>query len=455
MDGPATIQGLPNELLDIILGYLESPAPADAWLKCSPSSGAVSSSDCQQPLKSASLVSKKWRDVANQHLFRRVVWRVDKTAVQGLETEIDRSGAISPLRFVRDNELVPYVDSFTMVVNDQPVQKSVPSDIILSDFAPEKRVTYDTDMNWLWATILEDIDPLRLTLVASPKTLAWLFSRMIFLADEWCFSASHHIVSLSRESRQTLEIVSRTGQDASDSGSDSTTTNSSAASSRTSVSSYMSRRPTRRTPCNLFTMKPWASVLLNEGSNSRVYKVYEYSLKRPPSILGALLGCEEHPNNTPLLPHSVRNLSYICDSPVSSHWNVVIRFLPRLDKFYFRVSAPTPPPSPFRPGHNAESNYAALRRNDLYLSLMRAAFGKRRANGNSSINWRYLQEIESGDQDNESCMYLMENNFVAQREKRGWAIVRPGFIRDETVPIPLPGEDDEGDAWSDSDSDWL
>ena len=183
-----------------------------------------------------------------------------------------------------------------------------------------------------------------------------------------------------------------------------------------------------------------------------VYRLYEYTLKRPPSILGALLGCEEYPNNSPLIPHSVRSLSYICTAPVSGHWNQIIRFLPRLDKFFFRVWNPNPA-NYHHFGSTVESMHVMLRRNDLYLSLMRAVFGRRRSTRNSSINWRYLKEIESGDQENDACMYLMSNTMVTRRAKRGWCLEKPGLlVRDDSVPVPPPGqEDDDDDDWSGSD----
>lgn len=173
-------------------------------------------------------------------------------------------------------------------------------------------------------------------------------------------------------------------------------------------------------------------------------------MKRPPSILGALLGCEEYPNNSPLIPHSVRDMSYICSLPTPSHWNVIIRFLPQLDRFFFRVSGPDSWDLS-RLGSSPEPMEARIRRTDLYISLMRAAFGKRRANGNSSLNWRYLQEIESGDTSNEHAMHMMETTLVGQRKRQGWDLSRPGFFaRDEAMSIAIPGGND-GESDSESD----
>ncbi len=75
-------------------------------------------------------------------------------------------------------------------------------------------------------------------------------------------------------------------------------------------------------------MRPWTALLLNEGSSTRVYQTYEFFHKRPPSILGALLGSEEFPNDIPLLPLTIKSLGYVAIFPLSSHFSTLVRFLP-------------------------------------------------------------------------------------------------------------------------------
>ena len=217
MDGSVGIGRLPNELLYSVFGHLETPGQPAACLQSIPAD--IVSNHSHQALKATSLVCKRWRHVSKEHLFRHLVWRIDRHSLQRLEGDPDRSAAIPPLRFIHDNNLACHVDSFTLIISNPPQNRPPISDIILSDFAPEKHLAFNVEMNWLWATILEEVDPLRLTIVASPKTLAWLFSRMVFLGDDLYFYAPHHIVSVARESRERLEPVPTSSQDLSDSGS--------------------------------------------------------------------------------------------------------------------------------------------------------------------------------------------------------------------------------------------
>lgn len=217
MEEPVGINSLPNELLGNIFQYLDASPPAN-HLQLSPTEFL----ECRgpQPLKEVALVCERWRGVANTRLFRRLVWCVDKPYLERLECTPDRQAAMPPLHFVRKHGLASSVEALTIVVADCLSRPSGSSDCFLSDFAPEKHLTYDTDMNWLWATLLEDIDPLRFTLVASPRTLAWLFSRMVVLANDWCFNASQHIVSISRNNRGHPASLASALQEVSDSGSD-------------------------------------------------------------------------------------------------------------------------------------------------------------------------------------------------------------------------------------------
>lgn len=77
---------------------------------------------------------------------------------------------------------------------------------------------------------------------------------------------------------------------------------------------------------------------MNEGSSTPAYTTYEFFLKRPPSMLGALLGSEEFPNDKPLIPPTVRSLSYIAIFPLSSHFRTLTDHLPyHLQRLYVQL----------------------------------------------------------------------------------------------------------------------
>jgi hypothetical protein len=68
-----------------------------------------------------------------------------------------------------------------------------------------------------------------------------------------------------------------------------------------------------------------------------VYGVAEFWLRRQPSILGALLGCEEFPNDTPLIPPTVVDFNYIAIFPLASHFEILVRHLPRIERLFVRI----------------------------------------------------------------------------------------------------------------------
>ncbi|KXJ87740.1 hypothetical protein Micbo1qcDRAFT_167315 [Microdochium bolleyi] len=165
-------------------------------------------------------------------------------------------------------------------------------------------------------------------------------SRMLFLEDAWSFSIPYHVLSLSRPDRKggvgcnaqhdlatPINSHTRLG----------TTERQRAV--RTGGQSHRQGSRRRRPPtCPLFTIRPWTSILLNEGSSTKVYRTYEFFLRQPPSMLTALLGCGEYPNDQPLVPASVVDFSYIAVFPLSSHFANLVRNLPRVKRLYVQLA---------------------------------------------------------------------------------------------------------------------
>ena len=54
-------------------------------------------------------------------------------------------------------------------------------------------------------------------------------------------------------------------------------------------------------------------------------------------MLGALLGAEEFPNDEPLIPSTIRDLSYVGIFPLSTHFNTLVQNLPRIDRLFVQL----------------------------------------------------------------------------------------------------------------------
>lgn len=333
----AAVETLPPELMDQIFGYLVRPPPSASRLHDQPKPTMLRARGDDDPpcdLKSLSLVNKRWRAMTLPTLFRHVHWALDRWDLLLAEPKADldqdqdqddaAASSLPLLPFLSDNGLGRHVDTLTMVVGDSLEHLSrVPQGHPGRAHLAEQAKTYNEDNNWVWRLLFSVMDPTRITVIASPQMLASLLSRMLFLGDAWSFTPLCHILSLSREDRQSAP---------------------------SDTPDTASAGPSRARPSQLFTVRPWTSLLLNEGSSVRVYSTYDFIFKRPPSILGALLGAEQSPNDRPLVPTTIRNLAYVGIFPLSSHFHVLVNHLPRLDRLFVQlVPRDRDPPAPEGP----------------------------------------------------------------------------------------------------------
>lgn len=345
-------------MLSHIFSFLDSPAPSDERLHDQPHAHMLKEPDLSsQNLKNLSLVSKQWRATVLPLLFRNAIWYLDQSdlSLVDLEQSSGPHSMIPLLSFVRDNNLTSYVKTLTLVVVKSTrvrstggggVELARPGDSEISPdpFGPLNRAGRERDMvfnentNWLWNLIFDLLDPLRFTIIASPRALASLLARMLFLGDAWSFYQSHHVLSLSRSQTKVAspDKEDEVGPTHEEEGPSTSLAPASAAQSSSSSSSS-AHHPAKRIPCDLFTTRPWTALLLNEGSSTRVYKTYEYYHRRPPSMLGALLGAEEYPNDEPLIPSTIRDLSYVGIFPLSTHFNTLVQNLPRIDRLFVQL----------------------------------------------------------------------------------------------------------------------
>ncbi|KAI0018701.1 hypothetical protein F4780DRAFT_781080 [Xylariomycetidae sp. FL0641] len=415
---------MPPELLLEVFSYLDGPAPSELTLHDQPSEGMLSAASpfacC--PLKSVSLVSKTWRALVLQLLFRHVLWR---PAVSSLS-----AFTLNPLPLLKFLEAYPglprSVRSFTLLVSfDDPVAAA-------QQVTPRVR---EQDLQWLWEQIFATLDPLRFTIVARPTALAALLGRMLFLDDAWSFDMPYHVLSLSRPDRGGLEI-----KEAAEQGAKAVEEAlSPAGPARTSRGGRV-----KAPPSPLFHLRPWRAVLLNEGSSVKVYRTYEFFLRRPPSMLGALLGCEEAPNNTPMIPSTVTDFSYVAIFPLSTHFETLLQHLPRIERLYVQL---TP-----KAGDNILDDENEMRhvdpadlwmeRNTSYSFLMRKIAMMPTLDGPAAAdddddtdNWGALRVFESGDAADREAWDIAIRHLettqamaTAQPATTGWKVEREGVL---------------------------
>ncbi|KAK3681322.1 F-box domain-containing protein [Podospora appendiculata] len=323
---PATIASLPPELLALVFHHVAETAPSEVRLHDQPKTDFLQ--DPNRPLKHASLVSWHWRTIALPILFCHVVWTLDwwdmyHVVEQGRRR--DPFERLPLLGFLSDRGLGRHVDTLTIIITNHmrgTTSSPPPTTGSQASGSSSHLATYFEDNNWVWDLLFSVVDPRRFTLVATPKILARLLSRMLFIGDAWSFNINPlHVLSLSRPTKGPLPSSS----------------SSSSPPPTTTATSSKNPNPPQAATTRLFTIRPWTGLLLNEGSSTRVYRTYEFFLRRPPSILGALLGSEEAPNDTLLIPRTVTSLSYVAIFPLSSHFTTLVSHLPRLDRLFVQL----------------------------------------------------------------------------------------------------------------------
>ncbi|KAH7025758.1 uncharacterized protein B0I36DRAFT_365425 [Microdochium trichocladiopsis] len=322
---------LPPEIVLSIFSWLDATPPSETNLYDQPSAVMLRGSPGSVNLKQASLVSKTWRTMALPMLFEHVAWIPHVSSLSAFTLN-----PIPLLRFLEEQGLSRFVTTFTLLVD------FVDRDAESHDLSPQIR---PVDLEWLFDQIFSVLDPLRFTVIAPPTTLAAFMSRMLFLEDAWSFSIPYHVLSLSRPARvrhsdgMIHTDISSMSKKSQPPAPPPNTSRSAAQPTRTNTRGHLHISRRARPPvCPLFTIRPWTSLLLNEGSSTKVYRTYEFFLRQPPSMLSALLGCGEYPNDQPLVPASVVEFSYIAVFPLSSHFATLVRHLPRVKRLYVQLA---------------------------------------------------------------------------------------------------------------------
>lgn len=170
-----------------------------------------------------------------------------------------------------------------------------------------------------------------------------------------------------------------------------------------------------------------------------MYRVYEFFLRRPPSILGALLGCEDFPNDAPLIPPTVVDFNYIAIFPLSSHFEILLEHLPRIDRLFVQLVP--------KLGNGALEDMDEMRhidpadlwmeRNTSYSFMMRELTSVT----NPQSNWSLLQVVETGDATSDREAWELAVEFLEGSGIQSWKSEREGvFVRQL--------DDGESENWS-------
>lgn len=478
MQQRVTIEALPPELLSNVFEFLDSAPPSDTRLHDQPKRDMFRVSETD--LKSVSLVSRRWRGVVLPLLFRHASWSLDRWDLPVIEPDSAARPPDNPpfLRFLRDNNLGRYVDTLVIRMEnsrknhtrraeigrilDQAGSNAAGDGLDQDAAAPvnektrartQQHVTimnrwaiYDEDVGWFWNLIFATVDPLRLTLVASPQILASLLARAIFLGDAWSFDPNPlHILSLSRDTRSMAKAGGSKRPPRQD--------ESSSAASGSCIS--FTRPPTTppedgdengeclgsSTPSDkanrLFTIRPWKHLLLNEGSSTRVYRNYEYYLRRPPSILGALLGGSSigYNSNKPIFPSTVTSFAYVAIFPLSGHFSTLIEKLPRVDRLFVQL---VPRNDILRDKDEmrlVQPSDLWMERNSCYSKIMQELLTTNDlwSPGPAAQSWRQLRVFESGDAADKEAWNLAVQYVHAA--SGAWRIESEGiFVRNDPDP---------------------
>ncbi|KAM5352570.1 hypothetical protein ACJ41O_005292 [Fusarium nematophilum] len=433
------MHNLPNELIAHILSFLDSSSSLQRRLYQDPAkiSRPVQSAEVT-PLKNASLVCHLWRRSVLNLLFRHVVWAFQRFYKPPGERG-DLVSQIEVLDFLRRNNLSKHVESFAIFIDpprgagDQryadgqfwgalppkshPLETPVSWNLLWSVLSQQpRRVDEDDDAgavedssrtrqhwdnNWLWHAIFDVVDPVRITLISSADIIASLLSRSVDLTSDWAFNSCYHIISLSRPGRTLKD--------------------------KETSHPLPSQNPDKEAlllPSDLFSIRDWTSLLLNEGSFAPVYSTYEFFHYSPPTLLPVIFDPGD-PSFSPIRT-SLQSLSYIATFPLSHHIaDFLIPACPPVERLYVQLM---PKNRDFWEGEGL----SRVNLSDLWLEcdasyslLMRQILDPAPQQG-----WERLRVFESGDAPAESVWSMTSYN-TSIDGVNGWREDSEGvFIRD-------------------------
>ncbi|KAI9874792.1 MAG: hypothetical protein M1830_009284 [Pleopsidium flavum] len=289
----AKLEDLPNELLDHIISFLNTEPPSVRKIKDEPSLDLTVSKT--KDLKHLSLTSQIIRKLLLPRLFR--CSRV-KTICNGfcvgdsvISVPFFLDNVESFLSFLRSNNLLGYVKSLVVYINETP-----------TDTLQEQSTLRKTRV--IWRHIFPHLNPHSITIVGPPVYLARLISCEISTCDAWAFDMPLHILRLEQPAGRS-----------------------------------MAPGTTHNKAAGLLDARPWTHMSLDEGSSLKAYRSYEYYLKITPSLLGTRpRECISEPL---LAMTSLTCLHYTAVFPFYSHTDDVLQYakaMPALEKLSMQLA---------------------------------------------------------------------------------------------------------------------
>lgn len=314
------LSALPEELKLHVISYLDLEPPSLSWHTRQPAS--VFTDNVTKGLKSLSLVSKDWRRLVKPALFRCLCIRLAPQSTpqqhswsaayrEALEANTAKfksklfrgkgfpsvewpyrhswqdlpswkvNGWVSMIESATG--LIPFLESIDSSAEVQSLTIISAED--LSDAHPD---SVRDEMHCLiasatfWEALFGVIEPLQLTLLAPPSTLACLLNCSVRLQDAWAFPGmSLQLLSLRRPSARHDLGMHELPYNQDDPV-------------QLKVDLNGSSRPAL---ASVVYIRPWTDLVVSEGSYIQAYSTYEYFHKEPPGILYPIAQAFEQPMN--------------------------------------------------------------------------------------------------------------------------------------------------------------
>lgn len=355
-----SVSVLPSELLVAVFSHLDASSSLEPRFRDDASTlmdayYAARGPSCRRhphhhPLKSASLVCRRWRAAVLPRLFRHVLWTLRRLEEplpsspgahgEGFEALafLQRHGLRAvesvvlhvpcPEHLIDDpTELVGRYGLVPSTAAQQQQQQPQHEDegeedaesVVLSETA--SLVLADGNSHatwantWFWDMLFAVVDPLRVSILAAPVVLATMLSRKVFTQCQPLMMTRYHLLSVSRPDRSPPP-PEHEDDDPEDEGEDEAL--SQASTTTTTTTRSLLAPPCDNLPCELFApCRRWTTLLANEGSSVSIYKSDAYGAI-PPSPLLSLFASRDPPTRRSLR-RSLRRLAYVAVMPMATH----------------------------------------------------------------------------------------------------------------------------------------
>ncbi|KAH0545140.1 hypothetical protein FGG08_000752 [Glutinoglossum americanum] len=241
----ACLQSLATEIVELILSFLDLTPPSSAYLASSVNLPSETLEDITSspniPLKSLSLVSRVWRNITLQRLFKHVRLRL-----ASLSFSLGLTDFHTFLRFVDTQTLGRHIESIVVVGSGGP-------NGCIDRFRETGRS--------FWPLLFAHVDPKDVIVYSTPEFVDILTAFDLFLDDAWAYEIPFQLLHLqqSREHWQRERLQP--------------------------LGSIRSLPEAHFIPHRLLVARPWAHLAIYDGSSIKCYRTYEFWNKTPPSIL--------------------------------------------------------------------------------------------------------------------------------------------------------------------------